>query len=339
MSTSRWRRVRSCAAWGPVALACLVVLLGTSAVHWLGPPSWLGLAHEVSVGVRLQVGWVLLVLAAGTALLRVRSASICAVLVAAAVLIPGYGALFAVPDRPPTVGAPLRIAAVNLCADNVDADRMHASLLALDAHVLVLPEFSTFWEARLTERLAGDYPHRWRVDPAPRYGYVLPGLRLAVFSRVPGEAEAERLLLHGVLPQVKVRLSWQGRPFTLFGVHATKPLPVRGYELAIEGHARLADWIGAEPGAVVVAGDFNSVAGGSLPTRLAALGFDNASERARGLAPATWPTTLGLPVAMGIAIDHVMLRGPLVATDFVLGAPNGSDHAPVCATVAWTQHQ
>ncbi len=333
------RRLEIAAAWVAVAFAwCATVLglvgplLGGSGPGIQGP---VGFVVEI-VAAMLVPGGVLTAIVAVAAMLRRLwwPAGMLAV-VALVILVPELCAW----SQARVVHAPgdtpaLRVAAVNLCAENLEDPRMEECLRQLDADVLVLPELTASWAEQLEKWFAGDYPQRWVAAVPERPGYQSDGLNVAVWSRLPAAGEHQVHYLRGS-PAIRVLLRWHGRAFALYGVHPWKPYPYQLFGSAWRDRQGLLDWIRNERLPTVVAGDFNATPRSAFMGRLRLFGLTNASQAVCGAAPGTWPMQIPLLAPFRVAIDHVMVSEAFTAVAFRRGMTTNSDHAPVIAELRW----
>jgi endonuclease/exonuclease/phosphatase (EEP) superfamily protein YafD len=333
-----WRRLERAAATALSLLALaafLVGLVGPRLGDGPGLPGWPGFLCEVVSAMWLQ-GGVLAAFAAGISVVRrLRAPAVAFAAVALAILVPQGWAAMTAPATAPSSAPTLRVAAVNLCEDNHDVERMAACLRALDADVLVLAEFTDWWAARLLAAFPVDYPHRWTASAPPHKGLVLDGLRVAVWSRLPADGEPTELHLLGVNAQIRVPLRWQGRAFALYGLHPNKPFPFRVFRRAHRERQQLLQWLEGERLPAVVAGDLNATPRGAFFVRLQRLGLTSASQAVCGRAPTTWPMHPPQLAPFRVAIDHVLHSDAWAAVGFTTSPANGSDHIAVVADLVW----
>jgi endonuclease/exonuclease/phosphatase (EEP) superfamily protein YafD len=113
-------------------------------------------------------------------------------------------------------------------------------------------------------------------------------------------------------------------PVTVFAVHPARP--------RVSEHARwssdlaiLTQMIDSTPGAVLVAGDFNTTRDHASFRKLERLGFADESDQAAAGIQFTFPQGLTIPPLF--AIDHVLTRDvPWVAVQVATIAVTGTDH-------------
>lgn len=326
--------------WCLVALAWGAVLLGLLGPHLGGEgpglPGHVGFAVEVLAAAWVPGGW-LLALAAILALLcrRPRAAAALAPLVLVVLGPMLWARAFARPA--PDNGRPvLRVATCNLDRHVRDERAMVEALRGLDACVLVLPEYTYDWAARLEPEFAGDYPHRWVGAAVLPPGVADDGsCRLAVWSRLPAAGPCEVVDLGGYMSQLRVPLRWRERDFALYGLHPRKPWPRSMYGSAWRDRRDILGWLRREALPVVLAGDLNAPPRSAFVARLRALGLRVAAEEALGGAPGTWPVGAGAFAWTPVAIDHVLHGEAFATAGFRVGAETGSDHLPVVAGLVW----
>lgn len=356
------RRLERALAWLAAIVAWAAIALGVAGRWTSGDePGWpgpLGFASETVLAMWMQ-GGVLALLGAVLAAVR-RHARPCVALLGVALLTLGPAVWARVwgPDElePSEVGASevetskvgasgpaspdvasptLRLGAVNLAGQNRADPRMQSSLRSLDAHVLVLSEFTTDWQAWLEHWFEDDYPHRWIATPEPEEGVSIEGLQLAIWSRLPAAGPPEVVRHLGLDTQLRVPLRWRGRSFVLYGLHLNKPWPRGLYASAHRGRREILARLRRESGPLVVAGDFNAPPQSAFLARLHELGMRSASLEALGYAPVTWPMHRGALAPFRVAIDHVLHGDELRTTGFGRAPRTHSDHAGIVADLTW----
>lgn len=211
--------------------------------------------------------------------------------------------------------ASFRLLTFNVWHRNQEIERAIAFLKSSDADVLILQEVTPAQVEALARRLS-QYPHH-TVTSGSRHG-------LAVFSRWPLRAE-HLLSSAGATRITRTTIDWQGRPFTMFGVHLSWPLG------RVEAAARtvqldaLAKAVRNEAGPVLLAGDFNLTPWSRHYERFVANSGLADCALGHGLMP-TWPSQ-ALPVR--IRIDLCFASAHWRVRDMVAGPKLGSDHLPV----------
>lgn len=226
---------------------------------------------------------------------------------------------------PPAVGAPVRVAVLNVKTSNRRFDAAAAWLDACDPDVAVIQEVDAAWMKALEAGLEGH--RRLPTDTARDDNFGI-----AVFVR-SGLTHEELEVHHTArgLPWIEAVIAGPGGPLRVFAFHTTPPMSSgahRARNRQIEDVlARAAR--SAEP--ALALGDLNATIWSTAlrgplaraPLRPAALGAG-----LRG----SWPAALR--VTGGILIDHVLVDDRLTVLDHRVGAPVGSDHLGVVVEVA-----
>ena len=183
-------------------------------------------------------------------------------------------------------------------------------------------EYTPAWQRHLRRALP-ELPHRLERPDFGSFG-------AALYSRHP--FSVREMVPGGQLwsPFGRAVVETPHGPIAVLGVHPPPPLP--GAARVAErdrGLSVIPSLLAGLPARRVVLGDFNATPWN--PT------FERA-RRAAGLSRGsssewlpTWPASL--PAAFRLPIDHVLVGGDLAVVHASLGAPFGSDHLPLVATV------
>jgi endonuclease/exonuclease/phosphatase (EEP) superfamily protein YafD len=222
----------------------------------------------------------------------------------------------------PGGGVPLRVASLNVLAMNRTPDAVLEFVRAADADLVVLIDARHDYWDRILSALGELYPYRapqaWRARPP-----------LILFSRHPIVDQDVVRPPGGRRPYLVAAVAVGGATVMVAGVHPSSPSPTE--PVGTRRRNRELDHIAAVAGAaerpVIVAGDFNSTPWSPhFRDFLAAAGLRNAADGHGYIG--TWPTWFWPAL---IPIDHVLLKGPLVATAVRRGPAIGSDHFPIVA--------
>ncbi|MEZ4471963.1 MAG: endonuclease/exonuclease/phosphatase family protein [bacterium] len=311
MTTSRGRR-----ALARIATFLAIATLGGLTLGELGRWHWLAdLANHFRAQAALPAALAL----ALAALARDRLAlllALPAVFSVTLALVPLYRA-----DAPST-GAPLRLFLANVNRTTGDPAAVAAQISASEADVIGLVEVDDRWLDALAPALS-PWPHRLTQTREDNFG-------LALYSRLP--LRDTRAILSLPTPALRATVDVAGAPVGLLLVHP--PPPVSG-AIAAERDASLRGFVEARaalPARAILLGDLNATPWSVPFRRLLVDGPFREGRDATGAGPVgTWPAQL--PGFLRIPIDHILTSGPLAVETFQAGAPNGSDHLPVRATV------
>lgn len=196
-----------------------------------------------------------------------------------------------------------------------------------DADVLLLQEMDERGTAAIATALGMNYVYY----PASVHNHHGRNFGNAVLARWPITA-SEKLLLPYQNPKngqrriaVRAVLAIGQTPLAVYSVHTETiwlSAPRRQAQVAA-----LLQRVAAEPGPVIVGGDFNTLTASSvaqLTSQFAALGLSP--------APAGASSSFA---GLTFALDHLFLRGLAPAATGTWPATSASDHAPVWATLPW----
>lgn len=215
----------------------------------------------------------------------------------------------------------VELMSANLYGGNRDYSRFVEIVQRERPDVLLLLEYNSRWNAALSA-LSTEYPHRVVAEREDYFG-------MALFSSIP-LAEASVIDLLGV-PAIDARLELgPGDAVRFIGVHLEPPMSARE---AGQRNAQL-DLVGelalAEPGPLVVAGDFNLTPYSPVFADWLENTALTDTRRGRGFGM-SWPVSLPI---LGIPIDHVLVSEDFLVAAHYYGAAFGSDHYPVMARLS-----
>lgn len=193
-------------------------------------------------------------------------------------------------------------------------------MLATDADVLVLVEYTPAHAAALADSGTDRYPHRW--TDAGDFGDGL-----AIFSRHPLD---DVRVLATTAPAVEAELGLPSGPVRLVAWHPRAPREPWGLVEWQADYQRLTRRLSDAPDDLLIVGDFNATDAHRPLRRLAAAaGVRDAATVAGAGLRGTWPAGALLPPLM--RLDRVMV-GPRIGVEAVeTTAPIGSDHLGVVA--------
>jgi endonuclease/exonuclease/phosphatase (EEP) superfamily protein YafD len=238
-----------------------------------------------------------------------------------------------IPRTAPTISSPpLRVMSVNLLMINQDTQGIIDEILADDADIVFLQEYTEHWGRAMKAAFAQRYPHHAGETSEDSFG-------AAIYSKRPliGETDLHMQLGSWDMPQIRAMIEHDGHRITIINIHT---LPPRTLEYTTEHRimvADLADTLRKITGPYILAGDFNFVSTTSHAAAITQAGAIDAHDLA-GFGPGlTWPV-IGfaryLPVP-GLRIDHIYLGGGLAATQCTTGYGRSSDHRPLKATLGF----
>lgn len=228
------------------------------------------------------------------------------------------------PAPPPTAAAmPITVLSANVLRDNPRPEAVAALIRDSRPDVVVLVEAQGEQWTEPLDRLSDVYAH------AAPDGWRNAGEPVVILSRHPIRFESVAPKIADRPPFLLTTIVIADRQVTVAGVHPTSPDAFDGDESRSRNRQLdlLAERLAGVEGPAIVAGDFNtSLWSPHARDLLRQTGLRSAAQ-GHGWH-ATWPYR---PAFMRIPIDHVLVRGPIVATDFRRGPYIGSDHLPVIA--------
>ncbi len=253
-------------------------------------------------------------------------------LLAASLAVVGVHLFWTIPDYRGAAKIPaeafsaptLRLFSTNLWYGNSDPGRIFREAVQADPDILLIQEFTPEAEAILiAEGIASTLPYRIGETHAGAQG-------TAIYSRYP-LIDAEVINVGGV-PMTRATVQIEGRSLRIYNVHPVSPSSRASVAAWNRELRALRDAVAAEPGEVVVAGDFNMTQHHAWYGRFIDAGLKDAyRERGAGYAT-TWPN--GLRKLRAIRIDQVFHTSGVVPLALRVGRGEGSDHRPVITDLA-----
>ena len=213
----------------------------------------------------------------------------------------------------------LRVATFNTSVRNEQAEAVAREIIRLDADVVTLIEIGMEKRATLA-LLKQAYPYQTQCLETKL-------CRMAIISRHPIISSEARDVWKGP-PFIRASLGGKLAGYTVMGVHTLRVPHVRGQFAQLH---RLAEFLRAYDGKLIVMGDFNAT-----PFSRVLAEFEERSGLRRLTALPTWPGYFELPQ---LAIDHVLVSPDIRLIERArIGARSGSDHYPVALKVALSKN-
>jgi len=239
----------------------------------------------------------------------------------AAGIVPWY-----LPSPPANASGPeIVLLSANVNADNRSYDRFLALVAAEKPDIIFIQELSPSWAAAL-DALRVEYPHYVLTARTDYFG-------LGLYSRYPLENVQTEDPVKSDVPVIRADAMIEGRKVHLINVHLAPPEGAVLTQLRYKQYAWMNGYAASLDGPVIAAGDFNCAVWSPLYRDLARAGrFENA-RRGRGMLASWFPLPGGQYL---IPIDQI-LGAQLQFTRAKIGAPIGSDHAPMVAGVRLLQ--
>jgi endonuclease/exonuclease/phosphatase (EEP) superfamily protein YafD len=217
----------------------------------------------------------------------------------------------------------VRIFFANVLATNHDFGPLWSEVEQADPDIVVLAECTSFSDRSLRRTPAmAEY-----VDSNVRRRSQIGEVR--VYSKLPIEAESQLWVADRVVQKVDVAVN--GQTLRVIGIHAPRP-QLRAWYDYFGFWQRMVPLLTAEPGPVVIVGDFNATQHSRVYEQLEAGGLRSAHEdRGRGYAT-TWPNKRWL--LPPIRIDQAFLSQDVECLAIAEGQGVESDHKPLVLDIA-----
>lgn len=236
-------------------------------------------------------------------------------------------------------GTTLTLMSVNALFLARGHDALLAEIRRVDPDVLLIQEYTPWLMSGLGDALRERLPHAIESPRTHAYGQaIFSKLELRGAHAAPGPDP----LMSGELasrwgeprvPQLRAWVDFDCAPLAIQNVHFFTPHS--GYYVWEQANqARWASEFARGEPSVVVAGDFNAVAGTRTMRILREGGLRDAFADAGRGRGTTWRSLRLAGLVPGIRIDHAMLSGDLVALEAWVGRDVGSDHLPLVVRLA-----
>lgn len=215
---------------------------------------------------------------------------------------------------------PLRVLTLNVLDENDNVAAVSGCVLESGADIALLAEVEPDFLAKLQADLADSYPH---LQDAAQPGYF----GIVLFSKLPFlSAQTHHLGVRGH-PSLKVVVTWQGQPVTVYGAHPYPPTGPRGTYRRDTELMAVGNLLSKVATPLVLMGDLNATPWSSVLRRL----MDEADLRSAMLGHGVQPTWRLGSLAFGAPLDQVLVSPHWEVTRYRVGAGVGSDHYPVIA--------
>lgn len=221
--------------------------------------------------------------------------------------------IIATPTAEAGSGSTLRLLSANVLYGNDTPEKVVDLIDETDPDIVVLVEMT--------------YPHKVAMSALwDSYPYVVDSHDgNIILSRIPLEGK-DVIRSPWMRPDVVARFVWDGKPFTVVGVHPTTPLSERGWQRRNEHLQQIAAYVQQENQPTIVAGDFNiSPFSPYFADLLAKSGLEN-GRVGQGINT-TWPNNSFS--FMRIPIDHFLATPDITVQSLETGPYVGSDHRPL----------
>jgi endonuclease/exonuclease/phosphatase (EEP) superfamily protein YafD len=256
---------------------------------------------------------------------RLMPLALCCAVVNLAFILPYYASASR-PQAPPGAMR-LRLMHANVLGGNKDFAALTAVVEEEHPDVLVLQEFTEWWQEQLRYPLGSLYPY---AKLAPRQG----GSGMALFSRYPLEGAEVLTLDASSHLAILARVNVEGIPLTVLALHPPTPMRRDKFANRNEQFIRAASILRETQGPKVLIGDLNTTMWSPYFSDLVTESGLNNARQGFGLMP-SWPVPL--PTPLQIPIDHCLVGGSVTVEEIRTGRRTGSDHRPLVVEVSIPQ--
>lgn len=209
----------------------------------------------------------------------------------------------------------LTFASMNLLSTNFNSAEVVDYIKALDADVVLILEYTNFWDQALKEGIGNDYSYSVNKIQDDNFG-------IALFSK-------HRMLNYRIMdftnsyfPMVNCKIDFKGTSLNIFGVHLENPMgpnnhKVRSYQIQQSiNHLKNMD-------DVIFIGDFNMTPYSNDFQRIESK--LNLTDTRHSIG-ASWPSFFW---PLQIPIDHCFISPSFKLINRTKGPSMGSDHYPI----------
>jgi endonuclease/exonuclease/phosphatase (EEP) superfamily protein YafD len=220
----------------------------------------------------------------------------------------------------------LRLFCGNLLVSNASPSVFFEEILASEADILALQEYSSLWEPLFQDKKIQErYPYQLKNTRGDCFG-------MALFSKWPIEKQ-EFYDFEGV-PLLRIQVRFHSVSFVLYNIHTLPPRSLGYMEVWHQQQKLLLEKIEEEKElSLILCGDFNATPYSAFYDKLLAQSLQCAFQN-RGMAGSTTFPNQQLPLPP-LRIDHAFFRGRLQCTALKVGQGAGSDHRPFTVDFVW----
>jgi len=218
--------------------------------------------------------------------------------------------------------APLKVLYANVFTRNQETALLGELVNDFQPDIVALAETGRHW-AEALQYLRDSYPYRLERFRDDNFG-------IALYSRLPLTHNEILSAPQTNVPSIRARCYWQDEEITVFLTHPLPPSTPGQFVSRNQQLAWLASLVKEESNPVVLVGDLNATETVAAFAKFMQMTGLADSRQGFGWQP-SWPR---LFVPALIPIDHALVSDEWRVIDRRLGPDIGSDHYPVCLTVA-----
>jgi endonuclease/exonuclease/phosphatase (EEP) superfamily protein YafD len=260
-------------------------------------------------------------------LLMIRGHRIAAALMMLVSLMIGWGPLKSslTQQKPSSTAKAFRLVHYNVQLSNQNPESVMAILKHTEADIVFLHELTPFmWSQIMSSQEQWPFS---RAIPRPDYYGV------GVLSRLPLAELRFQELVNGNIPVAIVRVAHLNFPHVIISPHLIPPLGSDSHILQLKQMNEMADLLSSQPPSSILIGDLNSTPHHPDFKRFLQKSGLQDGRVGFGILP-SWPH----PIAwLGIAIDHVLVRGAFEVGAVEFKDGGDSDHRALVADISLKQ--
>jgi endonuclease/exonuclease/phosphatase (EEP) superfamily protein YafD len=211
----------------------------------------------------------------------------------------------------------VKIVCINLLSSNRQIESVEQFIDEQNTDILVLQEFTPFWQSMITKKLAG-FPYQKLIPREDNFG-------IAVFSKIKVKSFEEKQFGKSGVPSVQADLELDKSGITFIATHPLPPVGKSYSDMRNEHLSNLANDISKMENDVVLVGDLNTSSFSVHFKDLIRTSGLRDSRRGFGILP-TWPSWF---FPLQTTLDHCLVSDGIVVKSRLTGNDIGSDHLPI----------
>ncbi len=214
----------------------------------------------------------------------------------------------------------IRVASFNLLSTNTNADPVLAYVDSIDPDILLILEYTSFWDVSLKNSIGKRYPYHINRIQEDNFG-------IGFFSKYPLNNFKIIDFTNSYFPTIYSKVNINGSILNFLGVHYENPMGRRNHNVREMQINKSIDLV-SDLDNVVYMGDFNLTPYSKEFKRIE--DFSGLVDTRYSIS-ASWPTYFW---PLSIPIDHCFISPNIQLIDRIVGPHIGSDHLPIIIDIA-----
>jgi endonuclease/exonuclease/phosphatase (EEP) superfamily protein YafD len=219
----------------------------------------------------------------------------------------------------------LKVMSYNILVNNVEIDRIVASISSVDPNLLLIIEVDPLMKQNIEDRIQAKLP----------YSFQSPGGGMAVFSKLPLEDSRGEQFSGSDATNLVTHLKYRDRRIKIIGTHPLVPVKANLFIRRNLHLNSIATHLERESQPTILMGDFNLTPWSPYYRQFIDKTKLHNTRLGFGILP-TWirpSTTVNLPQLLlpilNIPIDHIFVTKDFTVARTYTGDNGNSDHAPI----------